>query len=224
MLHDPARHEPLREQPWNEARARACIARIVDGLEDEFVPGFGWRVHPLDDPKSPDELSPSLYCGACGVIWSLNYLRAVGAANPRHREWLGFAQLLDLTRRWLGEDAERERAAYLMGETPNRMLEHWLQPSGAVDDELAHLIGSNSDHPARELMWGAPGTLLAALHLQRHTGQSRWARLFRQTAQQLKAQMIWSEAQSCWYWTQDLYGMHVSCLDAVHGFVATALP
>ena len=26
MLHDPARHEPLRAMPWDEARARATIA------------------------------------------------------------------------------------------------------------------------------------------------------------------------------------------------------
>ncbi len=224
MLHDPAHHERLREQPWDESRVRACITRIVAGLQDEFIEGFGWRVHPLDEPDDPDAPNPSLYFGTCGVIWALNHLRAVGAAPTRRRDWLATDELLDLTRRWLGADAERERASYLMGETPIRMLEFGLRPSDAGADSIARLIESNLDHPSRELMWGAPGTLLAALWMHRRTGAPRWAELFCRTAARLKQQMRWSDAHACWYWTQDLYGMSMACLDAVHGFAGTALP
>jgi hypothetical protein len=179
-------------------------------------------MHPLDDPASPDEANPSLYFGACGVMWALNHLRALGAATPVRSQWLSIAQLLELTRRWLGNDAAREQASYLMGETPIRMLEFELQPTDAVADELARLIESNLDHPSRELMWGAPGTLLAALHLHRRTRDGRWAGLFQRTARHLGSQLQWSEEQACWHWTQDLYGTKASYIDAVHGFAGTA--
>ena len=81
MLHDPARHETLREQPWSEARARACIDRIVVDVDEQFIAGVGWPVHPLDDDAATETANPSLYYGATGVIWALQYLRAVGAAT-----------------------------------------------------------------------------------------------------------------------------------------------
>ena len=49
-----------------------------------------------------------------------------------------------------------------MGETPILMLQHALKPKDETLDALDLLIGSHQDHPARALMWGVPGTLLAA--------------------------------------------------------------
>jgi hypothetical protein len=40
----------------------------------------------------------------------------------------------------------------------------------------------------------------------------------------LWSQLEWSEAHGCRYWTQQLYGQVSSYMDAVHGFVGTALP
>jgi DUF1680 family protein len=99
-----------------------------------------------------------------------------------------------------------------------------MQPSDAVRDRLAALIEGNVDHPARELMWGSPGTMLAALFLHERTGDARWADLFRTTAYRLRSQLLWSDRFGCEYWTQDLYGRQSTYLDAVHGFVATAVP
>jgi hypothetical protein len=73
-------------------------------------------------------------------------------------------------------------------------------------------------------MWGAPGTLLAALFLHEHIGNPRWAELFRLSAGTLWSQLEWSAQHQCAYWSQELYGRRSSYLDAVHGFVATALP
>lgn len=227
MLHDPARHEPLRGRPWDEALARACIQRIVDGLEDDFTPGQGWLEHPRDDPRQPEARNPSLYYGASGVIWALRYLHESGAAQPRRDEWLDTDTLLAMTRQWLGDEARRERASYLMGETPIRLMELDQASEArqaACADELAELIEGNVAHPAREFMWGAPGTLLAALFLQRRTAEARWASLFRRSAAQLLGEMRWSKPRRCWYWQQDLYGHQSTYLDAVHGFVATASP
>jgi hypothetical protein len=66
--------------------------------------------------------------------------------------------------------------------------------------------------------------MLAALFLHERTGDVRWADLFRATAHRLRSQLLWSDEFACEYWTQDLYGDRSTYLDAVHGFVATALP
>jgi hypothetical protein len=229
MLFDPDRHEPLHPADadgWDEARARACIAAIVRDTEAHFRPERGWPAHPLDlEPTDdPQSVNPSLYFGACGVLWALHYLRTAGAVELE-RDWaIDAAWLVQSTREWLKEDAERERAAFLMGETPVRLLEHAQTGSSSAADRLAELIEGNMDHPARELMWGSPGTLLAALFMHQRTGQERFAELFRRTAAVLWSQLEWSEEHGCRYWTQQLYGQVSTYMDAVHGFAGTALP
>jgi hypothetical protein len=116
------------------------------------------------------------------------------------------------------------KGSYMMGETGVLLLRQWLQPTERNADALAVRIESNLEHPARELMWGSPGTLLAALFLHRATGEARWADLFVRTARMLWSQLLWSEEEQCHYWTQQIYGRTSSYLDAVHGFVATASP
>jgi hypothetical protein len=229
LLYDPDRHEPLHPadaEGWDAARARACIAAIVRDTEAQFRPGRGWPTHPLDigPGDDPQGENPSLYFGTCGVIWALHYLRAAGAAELE-REWTTDAEwLVRRTREWLKDDAERERASYLMGETPVRLLEHAQTGSRAAADRLAELIEGNIEHPAREMMWGSPGTLLASLFMHQRTGQERFAELFRRTAAVLWSQLEWSDDYGCHYWSQQLYGRVSTYMDAVHGFVGTALP
>jgi hypothetical protein len=225
MLHDPARHEALQSIAWNEGHVRETIRRIVSDTEDRFVPGRYWPTHPrdIDDDEDPEEIATPLYHGACGVVWALHYLQAVGAATLGRSYLDDLDPLLALNRAWLGDAAGPERASYLMGDTPFRMLAYGHRPSAELADQLAGLIAGNEEHPARELMWGSPGTLLAALFLhQRSSGDLRWAELFRRTAAKLWTQLQWSSEHDCHYWTQDLYGRQSSYLDAVHGFVATA--
>jgi hypothetical protein len=229
MLYDPERHEqllPIEADGWDEAQARACIATIVRDTEARFHPDRGWPMHPLDIESGEDARAgnPSLYFGACGVLWALNYLGSAGAVQLE-RDWsIDAAWLIQRTRDWLKDDAERERASYLMGETPVRLLEHAQTGSAAAADRLAELIEGNMEHPARELMWGSPGTLLATLFLHQRTGQERFAELFRRTAATLWSQLEWSEHYGCEYWTQQLYGQTSTYMDAVHGFAGTALP
>ena len=223
MLHDPARHEPLRAIAWDEDRVRATIAHIVDDTEERFTPERCWPLHPLDADGGKTEPDWPLYHGACGVIWALHHLEATGAARLRRHYGSCIASLLTRNASWLASFGG-EPASYLMGETGIRLLECAIAAAPATADRLAALIASNVDHPARELMWGAPGTLLAALFLHRHTAQERWADLYRATARRLRSQLRWSREYACHYWTQDLYGQRCTYLDAVHGFVATALP
>lgn len=226
MLHDPARHEPLRPLAWDKSQVRAAIEHIVLDTEARFTEDRYWPLHPLDreGDEAPEQIETPLYHGACGVFWALHYLQAVGAATLSRSYVAELDRLLARNRAWLGGSAERERASFMMGDTPVQMMAFGEEPTEELESALDSLIAGNLEHPSRELMWGSPGTLLAALFLHERTGKQRWSDLFRLTADKLWTQLEWSPHHLCSYWTQDLQGRKSTYLDAVHGFVATASP
>jgi hypothetical protein len=223
VLHDPARHEPLRTIGWAETRARALIERIVDDAEARFAGEAFWPLHPRDADDADDGPAYPLYHGAGGVIWALHYLQARGAAMLRRDYMPWLAPLRERNAAWLAASGDAGGdASYLMGDTGLLLVVHALAPARETADRLAALIASNTGHPARELMWGSPGTMLAALLLHERTGEARFADLYRATARRLREQLAWSAEHACNCWTQDLYGTRSTYLGAVHGFVATA--
>lgn len=163
MLFAEDRHEPAPAIKWDEARARDTILRIVRDTEERFSPETFWPTHQLD----AKDLEPqyTLYMGACGVIWALQHLQAQGAASLSRDYAAAIPALLAPNRAQMGIADSAPFGAYLMGDTSIRMLEYWVTPSEELASELSRLIESNKNHPARELMWGAPGTLLAALFM-----------------------------------------------------------
>jgi hypothetical protein len=226
MLHDPARHEPLQNLEWDARAAARAIERIVRDAEERFSPASHWPLHPLDADGGTTEPVFNLYFGAGGVVWALHHLQCVGAVELR-RSYGGYVETLpSLNRAWLTSagNADADAASFMMGDTGLLLLRHWLQPAAGTAARLEELIAGNLEHPARELMWGAPGTMLAALFLHRWTLAPRWADLYMTTARKLWSQLLWSPERQCSYWAQDLYGDRYTFLDAVHGFVATAAP
>jgi hypothetical protein len=225
MLFQPDRHEQLTSPSWDESLARKTIEHIVRDTHERFSQASFWPVHPKDIDPSDDPSQPAwpLYFGAAGVIWAIHYLQELGAVDRDHQR--RYDDSLDLirvrNREWLSGIPSDERAAYLMGDTPVLLMQEGMQPSEARENELAQLIERNLDHSGRELMWGSPGTMLAALLLHERCRNDRWADLFRRSAARLWSQLEWSEESRCHYWTQDLYGRRSTYLDAVHGFVAT---
>ncbi|MBL8306294.1 MAG: LanC-like protein [Rubrivivax sp.] len=225
MLFDAARHEALVDQAWDEGQARALLARIVADTEARFDDALGWPAHPNDSSPADDpaHIGPSLYYGQCGVIWALRYLQRVGAAELK-RDWRGQAdRLVVRTRQWLGDDAGREAASFLMGETPIELL-RWNDDPARASARLVQLIDSNDHHPARELMWGAPGTLLAAWFLHQRTGDEHWRAACRRQAEVLFATLEPFSAAGCLISTQSLYGSHSTYLGAAHGFASMVAP
>jgi hypothetical protein len=224
MLFDPSRHEPLRAQPWSEARARDAIAWIVRDTVGALSPSRYWPAHPkdLDPGDDPATVFTPLYFGAAGVVWALRHLQALGACDASAADRIDLMQLRDANRAWLRGAGFEEFGSYLMGDLAIEMMAWHRDPSAARADALAWLIDSNVDHPARELMWGSPGSLLAATFLHEQTGDGRWAERVRRIAAQLRSELQWSQAHGCHHWVQHLYGQHCSYLDGVHGFVATA--
>ncbi len=226
MLFDPARHEPLQAIAWSEERAHATVQRIVDDAEAHFDEARAqWPGHPRDAyPGEPaDHAHTPLYHGACGVIWALHRLQDLGRVRLR-RDYVPFLDtVLAANRQWLHEVGDAAAPSYLMGDVPFLLQQHARAPADARHAQaLAQLIARNTHHPHRELMWGAPGTALAALHLHAHTGDGSWAALFRQSAAALREDLLWSDTFQCHYWQQDMYGRQSTYLDGVHGFVATA--
>jgi hypothetical protein len=156
------------------------------------------------------------------VLWALDHLRSVGAATLRRDPYADLDTLLSRHHEWLRANRIDNRASYLSGETPILLMAYGRQPTPALADRLAALIEGHVDHPARELMLGSPGTMLAALFLHERTAEPRWAALFRLGAERLWSQLEWSAEHACHFWTQAIYGMRFSYLDAVHGFVGNA--
>lgn len=224
MLFDPTRHETLQPLAWDEGECRAAIQAIVDDTERQFSPERYWPPHPRDIEPGDDLSVPgtSLYFGACGVIWALQHLQSLGAARLSRDPTGALDTLLERSHAWLAAVDSRDFASYLMGDLPILLLAQGRAPRAERAERLAALIESNLDHPSRELMWGAPGTMLAASFLHERDGDARWAELFRRSASQLWSQLEWSQRHGCAFWTQDLYGHRSTYLDAVHGFVATA--
>ena len=226
VLYDPVRHEPLRPLPWAEGQVRAAIEHIVADAEARFTDDGYWPFHPLDagGPNKTGRVNPFLYDGACGVFWALHYLRDVGAATLSRNWFAPLERLLARNPASFSESAVQNRASFMEADTPIRMMVFGSAPTDELESALDALIAGNLDHPARELMFGSPGTMLAALFLHERTGNRRWADLFRLTADTLWSQLEWSTEHQCAYWTQEFAGHRFAYLDGVHGFVGTALP
>jgi hypothetical protein len=226
MLFDPARHEALSTIAWDVAAVRAAITSIAVDIEERYSPERYWPWHPLDVEKGDEPNRPctSLYLGACGVLWALDYLEAVGAVALSRSHSVDLEALLQRNRAWLESSGSRNYASYMGGDVPILMLALGERSSAGTEDRLSGLIAGNMENPARELMLGSPGTMLAAHFLHERTGHERWADLFRRTADKLWTELEWSPDYACHYWTQNLFGHRSAYLDGIHGFAATALP
>jgi len=188
-LFDRDRHEPLAAAAWDEGAARAAIGRIVDDTRARFTPDGLWPLHPNDVDGGSTAPEMSLYVGAAGVIWALDHLAREGAIadGPAFAEHLPEVQRRN--RQVLESAAWRQTLgpawqtrSWLLGDAGILFTRWKTAPSPAVLAALEAAIADNSDDPARELMWGAPGTMLAALALHRATGDARWAALYRARA------------------------------------------
>jgi hypothetical protein len=89
-----------------------------------------------------------------------------------------------------------------------------LGPSAELADELLELVRANVDNEANELMWGSPGTMLAARAMLDWTGEGRWAEAWRESAEELLGRR-----DRDGLWSQRLYGEVYRGLGPAHGVV-----
>ncbi len=208
MLFDPAVHERLVESPWDDRRVHDAVAAIVADAESAFDEAtLTWPVHEEDGEDAAGWRT--IYLGGGGVVWALHRLGS-------GRDWAPVAQAL--VRQYAAEpDFGEPHASLWMGESGLLLVEE-VVAGGADLDRLATLVGANAENEARETMWGAPGTMLAAQFLHARTGEPRWSRLWDESADSLLA-----AREPDGFWLQRLYGHEVHYVGPVHGFAGNIL-
>ena len=218
MLYRPEAFEPLTETPWDEARARDAIRALVEDADDAYR---GRRLFwPADDWDSWQATKPmkNLYVGSAGVLYALDELRRRGLGETR----LDLAELalrnLELFRQRPDfmkiERFELRESSLLCGETGILLVAWKLAPSVELADDLHARVRANVDNPADEIMWGAPGTLVAARRMLEWTGESRWREACDETAEALLGRR-----GDDGLWTQLLHGVKQRILTPPHGLV-----
>jgi len=214
MLYRPEAFEPLVDTPWSESQAHAAIAAIVADTESAFDENTLWPAHPRDGDLRPLPPLASLYVGASGVVWALDELARLGAAELR-RSWAPTA--VTLHERYLAEPDFGDQLggpvpSLWMGESGILLVAHRLAPAAWQEERLLACIRANVANPSWELMWGSPGTMLAAQVMHERTGAEPWVEAWRGSAERL-----WREWRDE-LWLQDLYGSVVHILGPAHGF------
>jgi Lanthionine synthetase C-like protein len=217
VLYRPEAFERLTDEPWDEGRVRAAIQRIVDDADDSYDPDGLWPAHEWDVWQTPLPLK-SLYVGAGGVVWALDALRRRGHAETKLDLASTAAHVLEL---WRAKPDLMEgmvlpstpASSLLCGESGLLLVAWRLAPSGDLADALLARVRENVDNEFEELMWGSPGTLLAARAMDEWTGEERWAEAWRESAEALLAR------RENGLWTQRLYGNENRLLGPVHGLV-----
>ncbi|MDX6386477.1 MAG: hypothetical protein QOD85_279, partial [Gaiellaceae bacterium] len=218
MLYAPELHEPLADVTWDAARARDAIHAIVADIDQAYDPQDFWPANEWDGYQSALPMK-DLYCGAGGVGWGLERLRASGHAETaldvtavarralqRFRDEPDILQGLELP--------TRARSSLFVGEAGLLFLAWLLEPSDTLATELLELVRQNIGNETNELMWGVPGTLLIARMLHARTGEERW-----RAAVEESVRALYDERDEDGLWTQKLYGHTSRILGPIHGFV-----
>jgi len=214
MLFEPHAHERLIEDKWEPGRVRAAIREIAEDAEGSFEDG--WPTHPRDIDEEADEKRRfrTIYLGGAGVIQALDSLQRRGLVELR-REYVSY-----LERSYEPDfpDFDHERSLW-MGDTGIRLALHRLSPSRENADRLAELIAGNAEDERRAVMWGSPGTMLAAAAVHELTGESRWLDLWRESAEWLRDE--WDPQTGLW--TQQLHGRVEQFIGPAHGCAGCVL-
>ena len=207
MLYDPAAFEPLTDEPWDEARVRDGIAAIVGDADAAFDPDSLWPAHEWDGYNAALPLK-NLYLGAAGVVWALDDLRRRGLAETTLDLSAAAMRALEL---WRAEPdymagevlPEPPESGLLTGEVGILLVACSL--GRPLEDDLRDRIRANLANEAEDLMWGTPGTLVAAAAMG-------WDDLARESADALTLRR-----DTDGLWTQRLWGTSFRGVGTVHG-------
>jgi hypothetical protein len=218
VLYDPANHEPLTDEAWDAGRARDRIRAIVADADRAFDAERLWPAAEWDVWQATAPLK-DLYVGASGVVWALDELRRRGLAESSIDLPAAALRTLELVRElpdyaeW--EDLPRTPASALMIGESGPLLVAWrLAPGPELADDLLARVRENLGNEAVEVMWGAPGTALAAKAMFAWTGEERWREAWLESAES-----VWSTRDRDGLWTNRLYGQTFRSLTPPHGLV-----
>jgi lanthionine synthetase-like protein len=222
VLYDPELHEPLTDEPWDEGRVRDAIGRIAADADAAFDPEQLWPAEEWDVYLATPPLK-NLYVGASGVILALDALRRRGLAETAIDLQAAAARTLELWRE-LPDYAQWESlpeaaaSALLIGESGPLIVAWRLVSSEELADDLHTRVRENVGNEAVEVMFGAPGTMLAAQAMHGWTGEERWAEAWQESAES-----VWAARDDDGLWTNRLYGETFHSLTPPHGLVGNVL-
>jgi len=222
VLYRPEAFEPLTDTPWDEASVRGAIRRIVADVDAAHDADALWPADEWDGWQAATPMK-NLYAGAAGVIHALDVLRRRGVAETTIDLAAAARRTLDAFRAepdfMLGEEAPAPaESALLRGETGILIVACRLSPSPDLGRDLLRRVRQNVDNEADEVMWGSPGTLIAARAMLDWTGADAWRDACRETAEAL-----WRRRDAEGFWVQRLYGTAARRLNPPHGLVGNVL-
>jgi hypothetical protein len=207
MLYQPEAHEPITDERWNAERVRDAIRAIAADAEAAF--DDGWLTHPADvlEEDTTDRFR-TVYIGGAGVVDALRRLEERQLIEVE-RDYVPYLERsLTEPEDFPEEDARR---GLFSGEVGIRLVLERLSPSATNRDELARLIAANARDEHCELMYGSPGTMLAARELGLHD-------LWEESAAWLRRRR-----DEDGVWEQNLSGRRHRFLGPVHGWAGCVM-
>src|SRR5262245_37895604 len=184
---EPASHVPLRPIRGSESEATNAIEDIVPDALEHFDAERFWPVHPLDEGIRDGHTS--LYFGATGMVWGIDYLGRVGATKVRFAFRPILPWLLEANRAEFAKWKYAAHGSLLFGDIGAALVITRLDPAPRIADLVYARADANMALPVRELMWGIPGSMIACCHMAAMTGESRWRTLFAIQAERLLSEL-----------------------------------
>jgi lantibiotic modifying enzyme len=124
------------------------------------------------------------------VIWALDELQRRGHAETPLDLASAAKRTLELWRAepddMVGEEHTHPSALF-RGETGPLIVAFRLTSDAQLADDLHARVRGNIDNETDDVMWGVPGTLLAAVAMRERTADMRWNQAARESAEALRA-------------------------------------
>lgn len=221
-LYHPDAFEPLTETPWDAERVRKSVRAIVARTEDAFDSDELWPANADDAEDSPVPLK-TLFFGAAGVLYALDALHRRGHAEVGIDLERAALRTLELWQQapdlafWERKPSP-SAPSLLCAEGGILLVAYRLAPSGELADRLLMRVRENAESETNELMWGAPGTMIAAHAMHSWTGEERWRDAWTASADELRRRR---DADGLW--TQHLGATPARYLGPAHGAVGNVV-
>jgi len=225
VLYESKLHEPLTDEAWDEERVRRRIRELVTDADGAFDLQSLWPAPEWDSFQAEPPMK-ELYVGAAGMIWALDSLRRRGYGDVELDLAAAARRTLELFRLrpdyagWTEAGwavPPNPGASLFMGETGILLAAWRVAPDAELADALYERVRESIGSEAVEVMWGGPGTMLAAQAMREWTGEARWEDVWREHAERLLA-----DRDDEGLWTKRLYGSESRGLGPPHGFAGIA--
>ena len=109
-----------------------------------------------------------------------------------------------------------------MGDVEILLVQWRLSPSDALADQIFAGVAANVENPAREVMWGAPGTVLAALFMFRqvatNAGRKSTAEILNSSLTELEKNDDTTATSTADLWTVNILPLAPSRVTAANVF------